>query len=122
DEVLALADFLCLTCNLTPENRRMINSQTLGMMKSTSYLLNMARGPLVDETALAQALQNGKLAGAALDVYEVEPLPADSPFRTMDNVILGSHNANNLQSANEYVNRNSVRNLLKGFGEAVDDV
>ncbi len=116
DDVLTQADFLCLTCNLTPENRGMIEVKALAQMKSTAYLLNMARGPLVDEPALIKALQEQTVAGAALDVYETEPLPVESPLTRLENVVLGSHNANNLRSANEYVNRNTIRNLLLGLG------
>ncbi len=118
DEVLTEADFLCLCCNLTPENKGLIGEQELTKMKPTAYLLNMARGALVDETALIHALRTKMIAGAALDVYEIEPLPAEHPFTQMENVILGSHNANNLRKANEYVNHNSIRNLLVGLGSA----
>jgi D-3-phosphoglycerate dehydrogenase len=118
DEVLTEADFLCLCCNLTPENEGLIGEQELTKMKSTAYLLNLARGTLVDETALIHALHTKMIAGAALDVYEIEPLPAEHPFTRMENVILGSHNANNLRKANDYVNHNSIRNLLLGLGIA----
>jgi len=115
DELLADADYLCLACNLTPENRHMIDSETLPRMKPTASLVNVGRGPLVDEEALVAALESGKLAGAALDVYEVEPLPTESPLTRMSNVVLGSHNANNLKLANEAVNKNSIRNLIAGL-------
>ena len=76
--VIEDADYLCLACNLTAENRHMINAEVLSRMKPTAFLINMARGPLVDEPALVEALRSGQIAGAALDVYEAEPLPADS--------------------------------------------
>jgi len=118
DRLLQEADYLCLACNLTPDNRHMIDAGALARMKPTACLVNMARGSLVDETALVAALESGRLAGAALAVYQREPLPADHPFTNMHNVVLGSHNANNLQQANQAVNRNSIRNLLRGFQNA----
>jgi D-3-phosphoglycerate dehydrogenase / 2-oxoglutarate reductase len=115
DRLLEDADYLCLACNLTAENRHMINADILARMKPTAFLINMARGPLVDESALIEALRSGRLAGAALDVYETEPLPSDSPLAQLDQVILGSHNANNLRSANAFVNKNTIDNLLRGL-------
>ena len=109
------ADYLCLACNLTAENRHMINAEALSRMKPTAFLINMARGPLVDEPALVEALTAGRIAGAAVDVYESEPLPAESSLIGLDQVVLGSHNANNLKSANAYVNRNTIDNLLRGL-------
>ena len=113
--LLEQSDYLCLACNLTPENRRMIDTAALARMKPTACLLNMGRGSLVDETALIGALKSNRLAGAALDVYETEPLPPGSPLTKMPNVVLGSHNANNLETANQAVNRNSIRNLIEGL-------
>jgi D-3-phosphoglycerate dehydrogenase / 2-oxoglutarate reductase len=115
DQVIEQADYLCLACNLTAENRHMINASVLAQMKPSAFLINMARGPLVDEPALVGALRSGQIAGAALDVYETEPLPPDSPLGGLDQVILGSHNANNLKSANAYVNKNTIDNLVKGL-------
>jgi D-3-phosphoglycerate dehydrogenase / 2-oxoglutarate reductase len=115
DRLIEEADYLCLACNLTADNRHMIDAGVLARMKPSAFLINMARGPLVDEPALVEALRAGRIAGAALDVYESEPLPAGSLLAVLDQVILGSHNANNLKSANAYVNRNTVDNLLKGL-------
>jgi D-3-phosphoglycerate dehydrogenase / 2-oxoglutarate reductase len=117
DRVLEQADYLCLACNLTADNRHMIDAAVLSRVKPTAFLINMARGPLVDEPALIEALRFRRIAGAALDVYEAEPLPAESPLAGLDQVILGSHNANNLKSANAYVNRNTIDNLLKGLAD-----
>lgn len=117
DTLLREADYLALCCNLTPDNHHLVNAATIEKMKPTASVVNLARGPLVDESALIDALQAGRLAGAALDVYEVEPLPTDSPLVMLDNVVLGSHNANNLKRANDHVNRNSISNLLKVLGQ-----
>lgn len=116
DEVLERSDHLCLACNLTVENHHLIDARALARMKPGACLINVARGPLVDETALVEALERGHLAGAALDVYEHEPLSADHPLTRLDSVILGSHNANNLVEANEQVHRTTIDNLLRGLG------
>jgi phosphoglycerate dehydrogenase-like enzyme len=90
-ELLQEADFLCVNCPLTPETRHLIGPRELGLMKPTAYLVNTARGPIVDEAALARALAEGGIAGAALDVFEEEPLPADSPLHALENVVLSPH-------------------------------
>jgi D-3-phosphoglycerate dehydrogenase / 2-oxoglutarate reductase len=78
-------------------------------------IINIARGPIIDETALITALLEKKLAGAALDVFEVEPLPEDSPLKKMDNVMLAPHNSNSSPSAWERVHWNTLLNLLNGL-------
>jgi D-3-phosphoglycerate dehydrogenase len=113
DRLIAESDVVCLACNLTRENRHIVNADRLRAMKKDAILVNVGRGPLVDEAALAEALASGEIAGAGLDVFEVEPLPADSPLRTLPNVVLGSHNANNLDSAVEFVHANTMNNLAK---------
>jgi D-3-phosphoglycerate dehydrogenase len=90
-EILPQADFLTLHCPSTHETRKMIAAAALARMKPTATLINLSRGDLVDTTALVEALQSGKLAGAALDVCDPEPIPADSPLRSMPNVILSAH-------------------------------
>jgi D-3-phosphoglycerate dehydrogenase len=116
DRLMTESDVVCLACNLTSENHHIINARQLNAMKKDAVLINVGRGPLVDETALAAALAAGQIGGAGLDVFEVEPLPADSPLRTLPNVILGSHNANNLHSAVEYVHANTMNNLARILG------
>jgi D-3-phosphoglycerate dehydrogenase len=116
DAVIRESDLLSLCCPLTAENRHMINAESLATMKPGSYLVNAARGPLVDEAALVDALRSGHLAGAALDVFEIEPLPADSPLRGFDSVILGTHNASNTLDAVLRVNEMAFDNLLMGLG------
>ena len=85
------------------------------MMKRTAYLINTARGPIVDEPALVWALQDRRLAGAALDVFEHEPLPQDSPLRALSNVLLAPHNANSSPSAWQRVHQSTIDNLLDGL-------
>ena len=93
EELLKTSDYVSLHAPLTPETQHMIGAQELAMMKPTAFLINTARGPEVDEAALIEALQKGTIGGAGLDVFETEPLPADSPLRTMENVIMTPHMA-----------------------------
>ena len=79
-------------------------------------MINTARGPIIDEPALVAALQDGWIGGAALDVFEFEPLPVNSPLRKMANVMLAPHNANSSPAAWERVHWNTIRNLLDGLG------
>lgn len=116
DSLLSNSDFVSLNCDLNPTSFHLINARTLSLMRPTAVLINTARGPAVDETALVAALQAGTIAGAALDVFEVEPLPAESPLRKMDNVLLAPHNANSSPTAWERVHWNTIHNLLSGLG------
>ena len=119
--LIAQADFISLNCDLNPTSYHLANSETLSFAKPSSVLINTARGPIVDEPALIAALQTGKIGGAALDVFEVEPLPDDSPLLKMDNVILAPHNANSSPAAWERVHWNTIRNLLDGLGILLGD-
>ena len=121
EDLLARADFVSLNCDLNPTSQHIINPDTLKLMKPEAVLINTARGPLVDESALIEALQAGKIAGAAMDVYEFEPLPAESSLKQMDNVMLAPHNANSSPMAWERVHWNTIRNLLIGLDIPVDD-
>ncbi|MEM6603038.1 MAG: phosphoglycerate dehydrogenase [Pseudomonadota bacterium] len=107
------SDFICLACNYNNDNHHMINGDFLKMMKQSAFLINVARGALIDEKALIDALHNKYIAGAGLDVFEIEPLSKDNPLLEMDNVILGSHNANNGYLAVEAVHENTLQNLVK---------
>lgn len=93
DTLLREADFVSIHTPLTPETHHLINAEALVKMKPSAYLINVARGAIVDTLALADALQAGRLAGAALDVFEQEPLPADHPIRNVPNTILHPHAA-----------------------------
>lgn len=116
DALLEQADVICLCCNQTEENYHLINADTLARARDGVILCNVARGGLVDETALVAALSSGKVAAAALDVFEVEPLPADHPLFGFENVALSSHNANSTVQAIEYVHGNTLDNLFKHLG------
>jgi D-3-phosphoglycerate dehydrogenase len=115
EDLLGRADFVSINCDLNPTSEHLINTETLAQMKPGAVLINTARGPIVDEKALIDALQSGHLGGAALDVFEDEPLPQDSPLKDMDNVLLAPHNANSSPAAWERVHWNTIRNLLIGL-------
>ncbi|MQA99787.1 MAG: D-2-hydroxyacid dehydrogenase family protein [Actinobacteria bacterium] len=91
DELLAAADVVTLHLRLSDRTRGIISAADLAKMKPTAYLINTSRGPLVDEAALVQALLAGAIAGAGIDVYEIEPLPADHPLRSAPNTVLTPH-------------------------------
>ena len=93
EELLQRSDIVSLHTPLIPETRKMANWDFFRQMKATAYLINTSRGGVVDEPALIRALQEGEIAGAALDVYEQEPPPADHPFFSMEQVVLSPHNA-----------------------------
>jgi D-3-phosphoglycerate dehydrogenase len=113
EELLRRSDFVSTNCDLNPTSVHLMNDAAFGMMKSTAILINTARGPIVEEAALIRALQSGRIAGAALDVFEVEPLPAESPLMKMENVFLAPHNSNSSPEAWERVHQNTVNNLLE---------
>lgn len=93
DRMLPVSDWLTLACPLTLETRGLIDARRLALLPRGAYVLNVARGEVIDETALIEALQSGHLGGAYLDVFREEPLPADSPLWTMPNVFLSPHNS-----------------------------
>jgi phosphoglycerate dehydrogenase-like enzyme len=93
--LLQQSDFVILSLPLTTESRRLINAEALRLMKPTAFLLNISRGGVIDEPALIAALEQKQIAGAGLDVFEQEPLPADSPLWEMENVIITPHASNN---------------------------
>lgn len=118
EQLLREADLLSLHLPLNAETRHLINEQTLALMKPSAFLINTSRGGIVDEAALIRALQQEKLAGAGLDVFEVEPLPAGSPLRGMEQVILTPHYAASSQDAMTHLHgtvTDSVEAILKGY-------
>jgi len=111
EDLFRNADFITIHLVLSDRSRGLVGAKELGLMKKTSYLINTSRGPIVDEKALIAALQNNTIAGAGLDVFDVEPLPLDHPFRKMDNVVITPHLG--------YV---SEQNYRKYFPEVVEDI
>jgi D-3-phosphoglycerate dehydrogenase / 2-oxoglutarate reductase len=109
------ADFLVLSAPATPETRHIIDEVALRLMPVGSHVINVSRGALVDEDALADALDAGRLAGAALDVFEQEPLPADSRLRALSGCIFGSHNASNTDEGVTRASERAVENLIRGL-------
>ncbi|MBE7433995.1 MAG: phosphoglycerate dehydrogenase [Anaerolineales bacterium] len=119
DLLLYNSDFVSVNCDLNPTSHHLINAKTLALMKPGAVLINTARGPIVDEKALVAALVSGQVGGAALDVFEFEPLLADSPLLKMDNVLLAPHNSNSSPAAWERVHWNTIKNLVEGLGMQV---
>jgi glyoxylate/hydroxypyruvate reductase len=103
DELLPHADSVVITLPLTAETRGMFDRRRIGLLRPGAILVNIGRGPVVDEDALIDALRSGRLRGAALDVYATEPLPADSPLWELDNVILSPHTAAQSVHENERI-------------------
>ncbi len=118
EELFAEADCIILCCNLTPENYHLLDNKAFERMKAGVWLVNVARGPLIDEDALMQAIELDKVAGAALDVFEVEPLLKGHPLCAYDQVILGSHNSSNTREAVLKVNQLAIDNLVRDLKRA----
>ena len=111
DELLARSDIVSIHLVLSERTRGLLNARELGLMKRTAYLVNTSRGPIVDEAALVRALREGTIAGAGLDVFEPEPLPADHPFRSLPNIVVTPHLG--------YVTEETYRVF---YGHALEDV
>ena len=112
EELFSTADIITVHVVLGPRSRGLVGAEDLARMKPTSYLVNTARGPIVDEMALLKTLQERKIAGAAIDVFSVEPLPVDHPFRKLDNIVLTPHLG--------YVTEESFRNHYRQMVEGID--
>ncbi|WP_245764038.1 phosphoglycerate dehydrogenase [Thermoflexibacter ruber] len=115
-EKLEEADFVVLACALTPENKHLINANSLAKMKDEVRIVNVSRGGLIDENALIEALKSKKVHSVALDVFEVEPLPMDSPLRQFDNTIFGSHNGSNTIDAVIRASRKAMSLVFEFMG------
>ncbi|MGE2689165.1 phosphoglycerate dehydrogenase [Mycolicibacterium pulveris] len=113
DKLLATSRFIVLACPLTPETFHLINADRLALIRPDAYVVNVARGPVVLEADLIACLKSGRLAGAALDVFEVEPLPPDSELRTLPNVVLGAHNGSNTREGVERASAAAVDFLVE---------
>jgi D-3-phosphoglycerate dehydrogenase / 2-oxoglutarate reductase len=118
NQLLGQADFVSLNTDLNPSSFHLIATPQLESMQPGAYLINTSRGPVVDEKALSEALHAHRIAGAALDVFEDEPLPASSPLRSLSNCLMAPHNANSSPAAWERVHENTIRHLLKGLHAA----
>jgi D-3-phosphoglycerate dehydrogenase len=112
EDLLRRSDFVVTSCDLNPTSYHLMSDIEFMLMQPTAVFINCARGPIVDEPALIRALDSKTVAGAALDVFEHEPLPVDSPLLKMDNVMLSPHNTNSSPRCWEHVHLNTIRNLL----------
>lgn len=113
DELLAASDYVSLHARATPANSHLINARALAIMKRTAYLVNTTRGSLVDETALVDAVSTGRIAGAALDVLDTEPLSADSPLREVPNIVVTSHLAGQTREARTNASHAAAQDILR---------
>jgi D-3-phosphoglycerate dehydrogenase len=111
--LLCESDFVSVNCDLNPSSYHIMSTKEFLLMKPNAYFINAARGPLVDEPALIEALRKGKIAGAGLDVFEEEPLPPGSPLRDFPNVILSPHNANSSSEHWRRIHKSTITNLLE---------
>lgn len=112
EDLLARADFVSVNCDLTESSYHLLNDNTFSLMQPHAIVVNAARGPVIEEPALVRALQDGTIGGAALDVFEDEPLPADSPLRRMDNVLIAPHNSNSSPTAWEKVHISTLDQMV----------
>ncbi len=112
EELLRTSDYVTLHCPLTDETRHLIGAAELAMMKPTAYLINMSRGPVVDQSALCEALARRTIAGAALDVLAQEPPSPDEPLLRLDNVIFSPHSASLSDESVQQLRRQAARNVV----------
>jgi D-3-phosphoglycerate dehydrogenase len=113
------ADFVIVACALTPSSRHMVDAASLAVMRRGVRIINVSRGPVICEAALVDALRSGHVHSAALDVFEVEPLPDDSPLREFPRCVFGSHNGSNTEDAVVRASEQAVRRMFEflGFGD-----
>ena len=122
DELMSESDVVSIHLKLTDDSRGMIGEREIGLMKPEGILVNVARGPIVDETALVDALNAGRIGGAALDVFEDEPLPADSPILQCEQVVLTPHIADMTPEGFDLLNQGVVENTLAWFNGSPQNV
>ncbi len=113
ERLLSEADFVTVNCDLNPTSQQLMGEEEFKTMKPSAFIINLARGPIINEPAMISALQKNEIAGAALDVYEDEPLSLGSPLLKMDNVLLAPHNSNSSPSAWARVHENTLKNLFE---------
>jgi phosphoglycerate dehydrogenase-like enzyme len=116
-DVLGSVDALILACPLTPRTRHLIGGRELGLMRQDAVLVNVARGAVVDESAMIDALAAGRISGACLDVFEAEPLPADSPLWRMENVIISPHSASTVADENRLLTDLFTDNIARWLAD-----
>ena len=116
DDLIERSDFISINCTLNPTSFHLIDEERLAHCQPHAVLINTARGPIVHQEALIAALESGALRGAALDVFEEEPIPIESPLLRMDQVLLAPHNSNSSPRFWENVHWNTIKNLLIGLG------
>ena len=124
DEMMEQCDYIAVTAPLTPETRGMVGAHQIALMKRSAVIINVGRGPVIDEAALIAALESNRIRGAALDVFNVEPLPAAHPFYRLENVLMSAHGADNLPDSREraveffvenfqrFVNHEALQNVV----------
>jgi D-3-phosphoglycerate dehydrogenase len=118
DTIASESRFVVSTAPLLPSTFHLVDAEFLMKMRPDAYVVNVGRGPIVDEAALTAALDAGQIAGAGLDVFEVEPLPSTSTLRGRDNVLLGSHNGSNTHEGVVRTSAQAVDNLLNALAKA----
>jgi phosphoglycerate dehydrogenase-like enzyme len=111
DDLFRQADFVSIHVVLSPRSRGLVGAKEIGLMKPTAYIINTSRGPIIDEAALLAALRDKKIAGAGLDVFDIEPLPVDHPLRKMDNAVITPHLG--------YVSEQNYKNYFAGVAEDI---
>jgi phosphoglycerate dehydrogenase-like enzyme len=123
DDVIASADYLVLCTPLTPATFRLISRERIAAMKAGAVFINVGRGATVDETALADALRNGRIRGAALDVFATEPLPPDHPLWQLDNVLISPHTADHTRDSHARAMQFFIENVRRfRAGESLENV
>jgi phosphoglycerate dehydrogenase-like enzyme len=123
DDAIGESDYVVLSAPLTPSTYHLMNAERIAAMKPGAVLINVSRGPIVDEAALIEALQQNRIRGAALDVFEVEPLPPDHPLWSLDNVLISPHSADHTADSHDRAMTFFLENLARfERGDALENV